>query len=289
MATFAELEEEKKRRGASNPTGFPTSLYPNNADARGTGGLLSPRNTSFPNNLQPNNAAMGMSGGLFAAPAPAPAPARRFATPEEAANLKGRRELFADMQATARGDADSKSQSGFRERAKALGIDDAGYARGIGRAEGTLPMPASTPPLGGLRQEYDKFKNRDNRLMESTSSLRDSVGKLGESRSLGTQSGAMRREALRLRKQGYSRAAEQMALGASEQRLSEPTIMTQEQRRRLGEQSRQADAAGADAAALQSEYTQLMRDAIKKRRGELDQETKPANTVNGYTLLSGNK
>lgn len=285
MATFAELEEEKKRRGASNPTGFPTSLYPNNADARGTGGLLSPRNASFPNNLQPNNAAMGMSGGLFAAPAPA----RRFATPEEAANLKGRRELFADMQATARGDADSKSQTGFRERAKALGIDDAGYARGIGRAEGTLPMPASTPPLGGLKQEYDKFKNRDNRLMESTSSLRDSVGKLGESRSLGTQSGAMRREARRLRKQGYSGAAQQMALDASQQRLSEPTIMTQEQRRRLGEQARQADAAGAEAAALQTEYTQFMRDAIKKRRGGLDQETKPANTVNGYTLLSGNK
>ena len=281
MAAPTESEEEKKRRGALNPTGFPTSPNPNNANARGTGGLLSPRksprNTGFPNNLRPNNAAVGMLDGVFAAPAPAPAPALapRFATPEEAANLKGRRELFADMQASARGEADSSLSAGFSDRAKALGIDSEAYRRGIGRAEGSLPMPAPAPPLGGLKQEYDKYKGRDNQLMESTSSLRGSVGKLGESRSLGTQSGAMRREARRLRRQGYSGAAEQMAGAASAERLNEPSILTQEQRGRMGEQSRQADAAGAEAAALQSEYAQFMRDSIKKRRAELGDTTQP--------------
>jgi len=209
-------------------------------------------------NPTPNYAASFPSfGAPTPTPTPTPTPALTAATtsvsPKENSNLAGRRALFADMQAAARGDAGSKP-SGFRERAKALGIDDAGYTRGINRAEKPLPTPTAKPSLGGLGRD----------------SLGNSIGKLGESRSLGTQSGAMRREALRLRKQGYSRAAEEMAMGASTQRLNEPSILTQEQRGRLGEQSRQADAAGAEAAALQSEYTQFMRDAIKKRRGEMN-------------------
>jgi hypothetical protein len=176
------------------------------------------------------------------------------------------------MRATAKGVEGSKTGSDFRDRAKALGIDDAGYARGIGRAEGTLPMASAAPPLAGLKQAYGNYKS--NELMQSTSSLSGSIGKLGETRTLGTQSGAMRREARRLRKQGYPQAAEQMAGAASMQRLNEPRILTQEQRGRMGEQARQADAASAEAAALQSEYTQFMRDSIKKRREELAGTTK---------------
>ena len=247
---------------APAPAKFPNNLYPNNAVMTGTGGLVAAPAT-------PSAPAIAAVPAPTAAPAmaTAPAPAPRFATPEEASNLAGRRELFADMRATAKGVEGSKTGSDFRDRAKALGIDDAGYARGIGRAEGTLPMASATPPLGGLKQAYSNYKA--NEPMQSTSSLSGSIGKLGETRTLGTQSGAMRREARRLRKQGYTAQAGEMAGAASMQRLNEPRILTQEQRGRMGEQARQADAASAEAAALQSEYTQFMRDALKRRRGEL--------------------
>jgi len=89
-------------------------------------------------------------------------------------------------------------------------------------------------------------------------------------RSLGTQSGAMRREARRLRRDGYFGVAGQMAGAASMQRLNEPTVLTQAQRGRMDVQSKQADRAGQEAAALQGEYTQFMREAIKKRREDLE-------------------
>jgi hypothetical protein len=79
----------------------------------------------------------------------------------------------------------------------------------------------------------------------------------------------MRREARRLRRDGYFGEAGQMAGAASMQRLNEPTVLTQAQRGRMDVQSKQADRAGQEAAALQGEYTQFMREAIKKRREDL--------------------
>jgi hypothetical protein len=65
-------------------------------------------------------------------------------------NLAARRGLFAEMKAAAEGTGDGTSD--FRERAKALGIDDEAYARGIARAEGTeIPKPAAPQPAAPLQ------------------------------------------------------------------------------------------------------------------------------------------
>jgi hypothetical protein len=65
-------------------------------------------------------------------------------------NLAARRGLFAEMKAAAEGTGVGTSD--FRERAKALGIDEAGYARGIARAEGTeIPKPTAPAPAAPLQ------------------------------------------------------------------------------------------------------------------------------------------
>jgi len=101
-----------------------------------------------------------------------------------AQNLEGRKGLFAEMKATA--EATGGSQSDYRERAKALGIDDAGYARGIARAEGTaVPTPAAPAPaapltggalarsniakMGQAGAVADYFKRRDSEMLAKQS------------------------------------------------------------------------------------------------------------------------
>lgn len=85
-------------------------------------------------------------------------------------------------------------------------------------------------------------------------------------RRLGTRSGDMRREARRLRKQGYGRAAEQMALGAAQQKLSEGSSIKSEAQR------------GREAFQQQQQQDQmrqmqgLMQDAIGLRRSLIDEE-----------------
>jgi hypothetical protein len=192
------------------------------------------------------------------------------------------------MQATAQGLEGSKTGSDFRDRAKALGIDDAGYARGIGRAEGTLPFTKAmlaAPASGDLKQAYGNYKA--NQPMQSTSSLSGSIGKLGETRTLGTESGAMRTEARRLRKQGYGKAAEQMAMGASTARLNEPRILTQEQRGRMGMQARESDMASQEAAAAQAEQAKYMRDLYRKRQADLDKGIVPPYSPEQFTSGTG--
>jgi hypothetical protein len=262
MATPEEEEARKAReaRAALNPSRLDASPTPRLDATRPT---AAPTTAGFPNNLRPNNAAM------TGAPAPAMA-----TTPTT--NLGGRQALFADMRATAQGLEGSKTGSDFRDRAKALGIDDAAYARGIGRAEGTLPFTKAmlaAPASGDLKQAYGNYKA--NQPMQSTSSLSGSIGKIGETRTLGTESGAMRTEARRLRKQGYSAAAQQMALGASTARLNEPRILTQEQRGRMGMQAQESAMASQEAAAAQAEQAKYMRDLYKKRQADLDKGITP--------------
>jgi hypothetical protein len=63
----------------------------------------------------------------------------------KAENLEGRKGLFAEMRTAA---TEGGNTTGFRDRAKALGIDEAGYARGIARAEGTA-VPTLAPTVAG--------------------------------------------------------------------------------------------------------------------------------------------
>jgi hypothetical protein len=100
-------------------------------------------------------------------------------------------------------------------------------------------------------------------------SLSGSVGKIGEKRTLGTESGAMRTEARRLRNQGYGKEAGQMALAASMQRLNDPRILTQAQRGRNEMQTQESGMAAQEAAAAQAEKTKYMRDLYKKQRADL--------------------
>jgi len=66
----------------------------------------------------------------------------------KAENLEGRKGLFAEMRTAA---TEGGNTSGFRDRAKTLGIDDEGYKRGIARAEGTaVPSPAAPAPTTPL-------------------------------------------------------------------------------------------------------------------------------------------
>ena len=125
---------------------------------------------------------------------------------------------------------------------------------------------ADQPKADQPKADQPKAVEPSRPLMSETSTSSLNQGP----RSLGTQSGAMRREARRLRRDGYFGEAGQMAGAASMQRLNEPTVLTQAQRGRMDVQSKQADRAGQEAAALQGEYTQFMREAIKKRREDLE-------------------
>jgi hypothetical protein len=157
------------------------------------------------------------------------------------------------------------------------------------KSDGSTPIPASgpTPPL-----VTDPNKSR---LFgaSSVSSLSGGKGSLGSddaggglggrssssldapARALGTESGAMRREARRLRKQGYGDAAQKMALGASMARLNEPKILTQEQRGRNAMQAQESGMASQEAAAAQAEQAQYMRDLFKKRQADLGKGITP--------------
>ena len=104
----------------------------------------------------------------------------------------------------------------------------------------------------------------------STSSLSGSVGGLNApARALGTESGAMRTEARRLRKQGYGKAAEQMAMSASMARLNEPKILTQAQRGAQALQAKESDMAAQEAAAAQAEESKYLRDLYRRGRADL--------------------
>jgi len=116
----------------------------------------------------------------------------------------------------------------------------------------------------------------------SVSSLSGGAGNAGSSssldapaRALGTKSGAMRTEARRLRKQGYGKAAEAMALEASTTRLNEPKILTQAQRGMQAVQAEESGMAAQEAAAAQAEQAQYMRDLYKKRQADLDKGITP--------------
>lgn len=85
-------------------------------------------------------------------------------------------------------------------------------------------------------------------------------------RRLGSQSGDMRRAARRLRKQGYSRAAEKLAMGAEMARLGEgSTIKSEAQRgREAAQQLQQQD--------QMRQMQGLTQDLIGLRRGQIQRE-----------------
>ena len=104
----------------------------------------------------------------------------------------------------------------------------------------------------------------------SESSLSGSVGGLrAPARALGTESGAMRTEARRLRRQGYGDAAQSMALEASKARLKEPKILTQAQRGAQAVQAQEAGMATKEAAEAQRAEAQYLRDLYKRGRADL--------------------
>jgi hypothetical protein len=98
----------------------------------------------------------------------------------------------------------------------------------------------------------------------------------------------MRTEARRLRRQGYRKAAEDMAMGASMQRLDEPSILTQEQRGRREVLSKQAGVAEKDAMAMQGEQAQYMRDLLKARQKQLNEGVVPPYPVGQTTAPNEN-
>jgi hypothetical protein len=228
-----------------------------------------PASTGFPTNLRPVDAALtGYTGGLGAAPAKpagpaapakpagpagpagptAPAgPTTGYTPPKDADQLRGRQGLAAEMKS-------------YIDSGRQISKVDADRMKETGASLGLN--------AGNLSKLYGKYKA--DQPLGATSSLAGSVGKLGETRSLGTESGAMRREARRLRKQGYSQASEQMAGAASAQRLNEPSILTQEQRGRMGIQAQESERAAQDAAAAQAEQAAYMRNLYRARQKQLD-------------------
>jgi len=130
--------------------------------------------------------------------------------------------------------------------------------------------PASTPAPNADPNKSSLFG------ASSVSSLSGGAGNSGSSsslnaptRALGTESGAMRREARRLRKQGYGKAAEQMAMSASMARLNEPKILTQAQRGAQALQAKESDMAAQEAAAAQAEESKYLRDLYRRGRADL--------------------
>lgn len=124
---------------------------------------------------------------------------------------------------------------------------------------------------------YDAMQD-PNYVLGSGSSLR-------QRRRIGTQSGDMRREARRLRKQGYGRAAEQMALAAAQQKLGEGSaIRTQgDITSQMQAQSRMRDQLG-QIEGLNRRMIEYQNRLLDRRMRQLDEEDED----NGpsYTLLN---
>ena len=131
-----------------------------------------------------------------------------------------------------------------------------------------------------LKTEPDKESLFGSPMRErSNSSLMGGTGTLDSgglrsslsapARALGTESGAMRTEARRLRKQGYGDAAQSMALAASKARLNEPKILTQEQRGAQAVQAQEVGMAAKEAAEAQRAEAQYLRDLYKRGRADL--------------------
>jgi|14_taG_2_1085336.scaffolds.fasta_scaffold00321_5 hypothetical protein len=124
---------------------------------------------------------------------------------------------------------------------------------------------------------YDAMQD-PNYVLGSGSSLR-------QRRRIGTQSGDMRREARRLRKQGYTKAAERMALGAAEQKLGEGSaIRTQgDITSQMQDQSRMRNQLGQIEGLNQRmiEYQNRLLDRRMRQLDEDDEDDGPS-----YTLLN---
>lgn len=105
-----------------------------------------------------------------------------------------------------------------------------------------------------------------NYVLGSGSSLR-------QRRRIGTQSGDMRREARRLRKQGYGKAAEQMALAAAQQKLGEGSaIRTQgDITSQMQTQSRMRDQLG-QIEGLNQRMIEYQNRLLDRRMRQLDEE-----------------
>jgi len=123
----------------------------------------------------------------------------------------------------------------------------------------------SAADAGVSDEDFDKFSSANMlRTRAADSAFKGSSSSLSApARLIGTESGDMRREARRLRRGGYMVAAQQMAMGASTARLSEPTIMTEDQQARLDEQD-------AQATQLQREEEILRRRTNEATGGQLE-------------------
>jgi hypothetical protein len=148
----------------------------------------------------------------------------------------------------------------------------------LAEAADKLPKQSDFVPLFGDDKPKEfgtSMGSRSGSSLSGSANRLGAKGTLGESRTLGTESGAMRTEARRLRNQGYGKEAGQMALAASMQRLNDPRILTQAQRGRMSAQAKQGDMAAEEAKALQGEQTDYMRKLIKARQKQLDEGVLP--------------
>jgi len=210
--------------------------------------------------------------------------------------------VFNDGTPVGGGLGSGKAGSGLGSGKAGSGLNSGKAGSGLGSGTPATNTPATNTgsTAQGMQGKQDlvsemksSIKNKEqsgyggNLLYGSRSSLSSSnggIGGLGASRTLGTESGAMRTEARRLRKQGYGQAAEKMALAASEARLNEPRILTQAQRGRQSIQNREAGMAIQEAAAAQKEQAQYMRDLYKKRQSDLDKGITPPYTTGQTTI-----
>lgn len=111
-----------------------------------------------------------------------------------------------------------------------------------------------------------KAMQDENYVIGSGSSLREAP------RQIGTQSGAMRREARRLRKQGYTAQAGQMAGAAAQQKLMEGSAIKSERQR--GVETAQQIQAGRMAQEQQDmsrNYTKLANRLLQKQYDQLNE------------------
>lgn len=135
----------------------------------------------------------------------------------------------------------------------------------------TPTAPAAVSAISGPKTPgLDRLAAMQSAPMGSLSSLSRPA------QSIGTRSGAMRREVRRLTRMGLTGAANQLGLAAATEKLNEPSIMNQGQRSRLASQEMEAAKAAEQEAADQEAQAQYMRDLLKKRKESLAAGILPA-------------
>lgn len=198
---------------------------------------------------------------------------------------------------------DSAAQLDASKRASELGVSDKAFfgglqKAGVGIQDAAAAPPKSELPLSGASVGYEEARQgaveeaartpQDKAFdaqmaaakvmqarqygsgLEANAAMQNPDYELGSGsalrqgpRQIGTASGAMRREARKLRKEGYMGAAQKMALDASQVGLAEGSAITSEaQRGRMSGQRIEAAEAAYNTGKAMRDFT----DAYKKRK-----------------------